>query len=150
MINISHETEIVVVYVGGKRLGDNNDLVSCLSAQLSSPVDQPKQQECIFEPSDVVAFELNGTLASSSQWSYGNKTTETKEFKYPKHIYMDQFLQVNAELANAKRAQQREMGEEVERLSLKRKSLISFNVGLAFFFVQVYIFLSLGAHVTLY
>jgi hypothetical protein len=123
------ETELVTVTVGGNAEGDNNDLISCLSAQLSAPLDQPAQQEHIFEPSDVVAFELvgNSIKATSKSTSYGGGTVERKAFRYPKHIYLDQFLQVNAELANAKRAEQREMSDEVEKLFIRRKSLTSFE-----------------------
>jgi hypothetical protein len=131
-----NETEVVTVTVGGNAAGDNNDLISCLSAQLSAPLDQPAQQEHIFEPSDVVAFELVGnSLRNSSQsTSFGGGTTERKAFRYPKHIYLDQFLQVNVELANAKRAEQREMSEEMEKLFTRRKLLTSFDVSILFDF----------------
>jgi hypothetical protein len=125
------ETELVTVNVGGNAAGDNNDLISCLSAQLSAPLDQPAQQEHIFEPSDVVAFELvgNSIRTSSNANSYGAETAERKAFRYPKHIYLDQFLQVNMELSNAKRAQQREMYDDMDKLFIRKKSLISFEVG---------------------
>ena len=121
-----NETELVTVTVGGNTAGENNDLISCLSAQLSAPLDQPARQELIFEPSDVVAFELVGRTSSQST-SFGS---ERKAFRYPKHIYLDQFLQANVELANAKRAEQREMNDELEKLFVRRKSLTSFDVGI--------------------
>lgn len=125
------ETELVTVNIGGNAAGDNNDLISCLSAQLSAPIDVPTQQEHIFEPSDVVAFELVGnSIGVSSQSTSLSGTMERKAFRYPQHIYLDQFLQVNTELANAKRSERREMAEEIEKLFIRRKSLTSFDVGI--------------------
>jgi hypothetical protein len=123
------EAELVTVTVGGNAAGENNDLMSCLSAQLSAPLDSPEQQEYIFEPSDVVAFQLasNSAMSSSQSTSFGGMT-ERKAFRYPKHIYLDRFLQVNLELSNAKQAEQREMHAELEKLFAKRKSLTSFDV----------------------
>jgi hypothetical protein len=123
------EAELVTVTVGGDAAGENNDLMSCLSAQLSAPLDLPERQEYIFEPSDVVAFELvsNSSGTSSQSTSFGG-ISERKAFRYPKHIYLDRFLQVNSELSNAKRAEQREMSAELDKLFIRRKSLTSFNV----------------------
>ena len=129
--NYPSETELVTVHIGSNAADDNNDLISCLSAQLSAPIDQPTQQEHIFEPSDVVAFELSGNYSRST--TFGGGLTERKAFKYPKHIYLDQFLQVNVELANGKRAEQREMADEVGKLLVRRKSLASFEVSVLIF-----------------
>jgi hypothetical protein len=123
------EAEVVTVTVGGNPAGENNDLMSCLSAQLSAPLDLPERQEYIFEPSDVVAFELiNNSLRTSSQSTSFGGISERKAFRYPKHIYLDRFLQVNSELSNAKRAEQREMNAELDKLFIRRKSLTSFEV----------------------
>lgn len=112
-------TSIVSVTIGSN--GNNHDLMSCLSAQFATPADEPrKKQDVILEPSDVVAFEL----ISGSRVT----TTERKPFSYPKSIFLDQFLQENAEMASATRAHQRDVTEEVEALTLKKKSLTSFDV----------------------
>jgi hypothetical protein len=111
-----------------------NDLISQLSSQLSQ-----SNQKVIFDPSEVVAFQLvsgggsgsggGGLPGYSSSSSYlGTWGSGRKKFKYPKYLYLDQFLQENAELASEKRRAQREMGEEVQRLGLKRSGLVGFKV----------------------
>lgn len=47
---------------------------------------------------------------------------------YPKSIYLDQFLRVNVELAQGKRAQRREMLEEVQTLVSHKNTLTHFDV----------------------
>ncbi|KAG0699074.1 hypothetical protein DFH29DRAFT_938334 [Suillus ampliporus] len=98
---------------------DTNDLVGRLSAQLSNPKDDDtKQRQVIFEPSEVIAFHLirSGTVIG-----------ERKPFKYPKHIYLDQFLKENVELAESKWEQQRELHADIQKLVLHNKSLTHFN-----------------------
>ncbi|EGN92156.1 hypothetical protein SERLA73DRAFT_117693 [Serpula lacrymans var. lacrymans S7.3] len=122
------ETCIVKVEVGGIGSGDNNDLISRLSAQLSKHHDQSSKQEVIFEPSEVVTFQLSRSHSNAFLGGSNEKSdSERKPFRYPKHIFMDQFLEVNAELVNTKRAQQREMNEEIQKLMLHKKSLTHFN-----------------------
>ncbi|KAG1888259.1 hypothetical protein F4604DRAFT_1916175 [Suillus subluteus] len=88
-----------------------------LSAQLSSNKDDIKRQ-VIFEPSEMIAFHLARS---------GTVTGERKPFKYPKHIYLDQFLKENIELAESKRVQQRDLHAEIQKLVLHNKSLTHFN-----------------------
>ncbi|KAH7882908.1 hypothetical protein F5I97DRAFT_1930528 [Phlebopus sp. FC_14] len=123
------EASIVPIDVNAlSSTGDANDLIGRLSAQLSKPLDGGVKQSVIFEPSEVVAFELarlstaylGSTTASSSKG-------ERKPFRYPKSIYLDQFLRDNAELAEAKRSQQHEMNAEVQKLILHKRSLTHFN-----------------------
>ncbi|KAH7925332.1 hypothetical protein BV22DRAFT_1104980 [Leucogyrophana mollusca] len=118
------ETCVVKVEVTG---GENDDLIGRLSAQLSKPHDAVSKQDVIFEPSDVVAFQLSRSSGNIFQGTSGEKKIERKPFKYPKHIFLDQFLKENVELAKSKRTQQREMNEEVEKLVLHKKSLTHFN-----------------------
>ena len=140
------EAELVTVTVGGDAAGENNDLMSCLSAQLSAPLDLPERQEYIFEPSDVVAFELvsNPSGGTSSQSTSFGGYGERKAFRYPKHIYLDRFLQVNSELSNAKRAEQQEMSAELDKLFIRRKSLTFFNVCICSIFVGALLWLILN------
>lgn len=98
---------------------DTNDLVGRLSAQLANYKDDIKQRQVIFEPSEVLAFDLART---------GTVVGERKPFKYPKHIYLDQFLKDNVELAESKRSQQRELHAEIQKLVLHKKSLTHFSV----------------------
>lgn len=113
-------TSIVQVTVGSN--GSSHDLVSCLSAQFAPPANEPQNwQNVILDRSDVVAFELTpGSRGGAA---------DRKPFSYPKVIYLDQFMQENAELALAARIRQREMLEEADTLTLRKKSLTSFNVG---------------------
>ncbi|OAX43748.1 hypothetical protein K503DRAFT_680461 [Rhizopogon vinicolor AM-OR11-026] len=97
---------------------DTNDLVGRLSAQLSNQKDDVKQRQVIFEPSEVLAFDLTRT---------GTVVGERKPFKYPKHIYLDQFLKEHVELAESKRDQQRELHAEIQKLVSHKKALTHFN-----------------------
>lgn len=106
------------------------DLVSRLSAQLGSDDSNDSNRQTIFEPSDVVAFELSLGDKNGYGYKWGG-TAERRDasgLRYPLFLFLDQFLQVNAELASKKRSEQLCMKEEVEKLSAKKKSLISFNV----------------------
>ncbi|KAG1743750.1 uncharacterized protein EDB91DRAFT_1247238 [Suillus paluster] len=96
---------------------DTNDLVGRLSAQLTRK-DDTKQRQVIFESSEMIAFHLmrSGTVIG-----------ERKPFKYPKHIYLDQFLKENVELAESKWQQQRELHADIQKLVLHNKSLTHFN-----------------------
>lgn len=118
------ETSIVPIDVNG---GESNDLIGRLSAQLSKPQSEPGKQSVIFEPSEVVAFELVRVSSTPSTSSSGGGS-DKKAFTYPKSIYLDQFLRENVELAQAKRKQRREMLEEVQRLVLHKKTLSHFDV----------------------
>ncbi|KAN0094833.1 hypothetical protein V8E55_003120 [Tylopilus felleus] len=115
------ETSIVPIDVNG---GESNDLIGRLSAQLSRPQSEPGKQSVIFEPSEVVAFEL---VRSSPSTAAGGSGTDRKPFMYPKSIYLDQFLRVNVELAQGKRAQRREMLEEVQTLVSHKNTLTHFD-----------------------
>ncbi|KZP04592.1 hypothetical protein FIBSPDRAFT_1054581 [Athelia psychrophila] len=116
--NLPDVTSIVQVTVGNN--GSSHDLVSCLSAQFAPSANEPQNwQNVILECSDIVAFEL---LAGSRGGTAGKKP-----FSYPKVIYLDQFVQDNAEIAQAARVRQREMLEEADTLTLRKKSLTSFN-----------------------
>ncbi|KIJ59889.1 hypothetical protein HYDPIDRAFT_99805 [Hydnomerulius pinastri MD-312] len=122
-------TSIVPIDVSGSSSGgDANDLIGRLSAQLSKPQSDPGKQSVIFEPSEVIAFELSrsSTAYLSSTSTNGDKA-ERKPFVYPKSIYLDQFLRENVALAEGKRRQQKEMNEETQRLVLHKKSLTHFN-----------------------
>lgn len=123
---------ISVVKVDVRGTDDMNDLVSCLSAELSLtgvPAD-PSKQQVIFDPSGVVAFQLlrDGAPPSYSASQGSGGRAERRTFGYPKHVYLDQFLKENLALANEKRARQRGLLAEVEQLALKKNGLMRFNV----------------------
>ncbi|KAA1474450.1 hypothetical protein DENSPDRAFT_841038 [Dentipellis sp. KUC8613] len=116
------DTSVVKVDVRGD--DKRNDLMSSLSAQLSEN-DVSSKQQVIFEPSDVVSFQLvrHEVLPSYS----GGQSPPKQRFKYPKHIYLDQFMKENVGLANAKRAKQREIEEEIRSLTLRKNALTHAN-----------------------
>ena len=91
------------------------------------PQSEPGKQSVIFEPSEMVAFELvrSSSIPSATASSGGS---DRKAFTYPKSIYLDQFLRENVELAQAKREQRREMLEEVQHLLSHKNSLTHFDV----------------------
>jgi len=113
-----HETCQVAVEMGGDSTVPD-DLLARLSANLSMGTPGP-MQEVIFEPSQVVAFHLKNSRSDV-------KATHVP-FKYPKSIFMDQFLSENAELAKQKQLKQRELSVEIQKLVSKRKSFTSHNV----------------------
>lgn len=118
------ETSIVQVDVVEDH-ASSNDLVSRLAANLSRYDDVGSNHDVIFEPSQVVIFQLKGSRPLLAPEA---KSVMCKRFRYPKTIYLDQFLSENLELANQKRTQQREMNLEVQKLMSQRKMITHFNV----------------------
>ncbi|KAF8452404.1 hypothetical protein L210DRAFT_2031624 [Boletus edulis BED1] len=117
------ETSIVPIDVNG---GESNDLIGRLSVQPSKLQSEPGKQCVIFEPSEVVAFELVRPSSTPGTTANGNGS-DRKPFTYPKSIYLDQFLRKNVELAQTKRAQKREMLQEVQQLLLHKNTLTHFD-----------------------
>ena len=96
------------------------NLASALSARMAHS-DIPSKQQVIFEPSDVVTFQLvrHDTLPSYSRSSVLPKTL----FQYPKHIYLDQYMKENVEISAAKWKEQKEIEERIQELTLRENSL---------------------------
>lgn len=105
-------------------------MVSRLSAQLGFDNSNDSNRQTIFEPSDVVAFELGLGDKNGHRYKWGGavEKRDASGLRYPLFLFLDQFLQVNTELASKKRGEQLRMKEEVEKLNAKKKSLTSFNV----------------------
>ncbi|OBZ66914.1 hypothetical protein A0H81_13252 [Grifola frondosa] len=101
---------------GHKRLG----LLPLLGAR--PPRGGPAKQQVIFEPSDVVAFQLVRHPPAAGT------RAEVQTFGYPKHVYLDQYLAENVQLANTRRAQQKELYAEVEGLLARRRALMRHDV----------------------
>ncbi|KZT08631.1 uncharacterized protein LAESUDRAFT_811244 [Laetiporus sulphureus 93-53] len=116
----------VKVTVGGSE--ESNDLMSCLAIELGLSGDDTKQQ-VIFEPSEVVAFQILRDIDPPSyEASLGaGPRPERTTFVYPKHVYLDQFMKNNYPIAIEKRRKQRELLAEVEQLLAKRASLTRHN-----------------------
>ena len=108
---------------------DANDLVSSLAAELT-PMFSDKMEQVIYEPSEVIAFQLSrGSQPPSYDASVGRRT-ERETFKYPKSVYLDQFMRESYDLANAKRQEQKKLLAEVKMLEERKKDLLHFNVRL--------------------
>lgn len=117
------DTSTVKVDVRGKP--EANDLLSCLSADLFLDGDASNgRQQVIYEPSDVVAFQL---VRENMPSSTGAKV-ERHTFGYPDHIYLDQFLKENAEFAAEKRKLQHELHTSIQKLIDRRESLTKVKV----------------------
>ena len=117
--------ETAVVKVDVQDGDQNKDLISCLSAQLSRAEPNTKQQ-VIFDPSDVVAFQL---VRHEALPSYSGGVPPPRErFRYPKQLYLDRFMKERSELAEARRTQQQEIHEEIQRLVSRKAALTHYNV----------------------
>ncbi|TDL20634.1 hypothetical protein BD410DRAFT_725264 [Rickenella mellea] len=127
--DFSYDKSCVRVDIRGT--DETSDLVGCLASQLW--LDDPavtSQHESIFIPSDVVAFQLlrnSSTLSGPPNIGQSNSNAGQVQFRYPKSFYIDQFMKENAELADRKRGERREMTNQAELLLCKRLSLTTFN-----------------------
>lgn len=113
-------SDLSIVKVSVKGTPESNDLLSCLSAELTPiAVNESGRYQVIYKPSEVVAFQL---LREQYMSATGSKHDRQK-FVFPKFVYLDQFLKENVEVAQRKRSQQRRLYEKVEKLKEKRISL---------------------------
>ncbi|EPQ51958.1 hypothetical protein GLOTRDRAFT_48407 [Gloeophyllum trabeum ATCC 11539] len=119
-----HEKAIVRVDIHGTE--QTNDLVSCLLSQFS-PSTPSGTQEVIYQPSDVVSFHLVRPPPPYPGVSTEGSANARTVFKYPKHFYLDQFLEENAELAKAKTAEQKEIEQEVVRLRTEKNGIVNYK-----------------------
>ncbi|KAH9988118.1 hypothetical protein BJV74DRAFT_840135 [Russula compacta] len=94
--------DMAIVKVDIRDDNHSADLVSALSARMAHS-EIPSKQQVIFEPSDVVTFQL--------------------PFRYPKHIYLDQYMKENVEISSAKWRQQKEITEKIQNLTLRENAL---------------------------
>ena len=96
------------------------NLASALSARMAHS-EIPSKRQVIFEPSDVVTFQLvrHDSLPSYSR----TPVLPKKPFQYPKHIYLDQYMKENVEISAAKWKEQKEIGEKIQELTLRENSL---------------------------
>ena len=118
--NVHLDQPIVQVEIRDDEQG--TDLVSSLSQQFT----QGSSYHVIFEPSDVVAFKLTRqeVLPSYS----GAPSSNRRQFKYPNHLYLDQFLKENVEVASERRKQQKEVEQEISRLNARKTAILHTQV----------------------
>lgn len=124
----AHDLAVVKVDVRGTE--DLNDLVACLSSELglTSALGPATKQHVIFESSEVVAFQLvREHMLPTYELSAGAKTERTT-FKYPKHVYLDQFLAKNLAKGNELREKRRNLHKEIEQIAARRSALTRHKV----------------------
>lgn len=112
--------DLSVVKVDVRGTPGYNDLLSCLSAELFP--ERQQRSQAIFQASEVVAFQLVRSHVPSG---------DREIFSFPPHLYLDQFLRENAELAKEKRRMQWDLAAEVERLSKRKSELTHHEVVLS-------------------
>ena len=125
---------LCLVRVSVRPTAEGNDLVSSLAAELAPP-ENPKlkaiaKRHVIFQAAEVIAFLLLRDSAPPSYDAAVGRKTERSIFKYPKSVYLDQFMRDSFELANQKRATQRALLDGIKDLEARKKNLLHFNVGL--------------------
>lgn len=141
---VLQETPIVPIDVGPPTHTNTNssgswdrdaqyDLIGRLSAQLANSQDVSAKQSDIVEPSEVVAFQLmrpSSTFSTATTGPAPSPYTHSgsARFSFPARIYLDPFLRTRATLAEALRAQQHAAWGEVQKMILRKKSLLQFNV----------------------
>ncbi|KAI0357849.1 hypothetical protein OH77DRAFT_1583695 [Trametes cingulata] len=108
---------------------DANDLVSSLAAELAPDPDKvaSAKRQVILEPSEVIAFQLIRDAAPPSYDAAVGRRSERAIFKFPKSVYLDQFMKESYELANEKRGAQRKLLQDVKELETKKKNLLHYN-----------------------
>jgi hypothetical protein len=120
MSPFDHRQDMAIVKVDIRDDDQSANLASALSARMAHS-EIPSKQQVIFEPSDVVTFQLvrNDSLPSYSR----TPVLPRKSFQYPKHIYLDQYMKENVEISAAKWKEQKEIGEKIQGLTLRENSL---------------------------
>lgn len=120
----SQDGSVVIVEIGDGL--SPNDLVSRLSTILSRYNESGSVHDVIFEPSQLVMFHIK--WLPNNAVSTGSAKSSADAFIYPKSFYLDQFLVGNLTLANQKRAQERQMLEQIETLTKEREFITHYNV----------------------
>ncbi|KAL1939454.1 hypothetical protein VTO73DRAFT_10010 [Trametes versicolor] len=108
---------------------DVNDLVSSLAAELAPDISKfpNSKRQVIFEAPDVISFHLVRDAIPPAYDAAVGRRAERATFKYPKSVYLDQFMKESFELANEKRATQRELLQDAKELETKKKNLLHFK-----------------------
>ncbi|KAI9068656.1 hypothetical protein FKP32DRAFT_1561274 [Trametes sanguinea] len=121
--------ELCCVKVAASMNQEANDLVSALAVELApDPAQAPlARRQVILEPSEVIAFQLLHDVTPPSYDAAVGRRTERALFKYPKSVYLDQFMKESFELANEKRTAQRKILQDIKELDAKKKNLLYYN-----------------------
>lgn len=122
----SQKGSVVVVDVGDP--ASPNDLVSKLSVNLSRYDGTTSTHDVIFEPSQLVMFQLKPIQNNPYSTSSVQVKPPSDPFVYPKSFYLDRFILENLPLSNEKRVLEREMLDEISELTKQKELLIHYNV----------------------
>lgn len=114
------DSHVVLIEFGGEST-PFTDLISCLSGTLSLWTDTGSSHDVIIEPSDVFCFHLRRLVNQAGKYT-------PEPFTFPKHIYLDQFLFENLDLANQKRNAERRLLDEISELARMKEGLTRHNV----------------------
>ncbi|KAI0329993.1 hypothetical protein GY45DRAFT_1412263 [Cubamyces sp. BRFM 1775] len=108
---------------------DANDLVSSLATDLAPDLTKfpSAKRQVIMEPSEVISFQLLRDAAPPPYDAAVGRRSERATFRYPKSVYLDQFMKDSYHIADEKRAEQRRLLQEVKDLETKKKQLLHFN-----------------------
>jgi len=117
----SVEGSVVTVEVGDSVAP--NDLYSRLSYHLSRYTGSVSNHDVIFEPSEVVLFQLKPFPSSAT----GTAKPAAEPFVFPKHFYLDRFMLKNLPITDQKRALEQEMQAQIEKLTRKKEFMTRFN-----------------------
>ncbi|KAF7800239.1 hypothetical protein EIP86_011486 [Pleurotus ostreatoroseus] len=110
--DLDQRYDMTVVKVDIRGVPEANDLLSCLSQELFP--ERHQRQQVIFKPSEVVAFQLIRNHPTNG---------DREIFSFPPHLYLDQFLKENVELANSRRKLQWDLNAEIEKLNRRKLEL---------------------------
>lgn len=128
---------------------EGNDLLSCLSSQLgldggkdsASVPGLIMRPQSLVAPSEVVAFHLirqsQGSHIQAAGPMLSQTQADTHPFRYPKHVYLDQFLRESVALADEKRALRKEMQKQIKELTEKKNDITNFKVNSIFIILLV-------------
>ncbi|PPQ90851.1 hypothetical protein CVT25_007386 [Psilocybe cyanescens] len=106
---------VVTVEFGDHNI--HNDLISCISDNLTKTTSRYSSHDVIIKPSDVITFQLKRVPSSSTS------KTSPDPFAYPKSLYLDRFLFDNLALTNSKRKLERDMLDEIQKLKSYKETL---------------------------
>ncbi|KAJ6460764.1 hypothetical protein C8R47DRAFT_1226138 [Mycena vitilis] len=115
---------VVSVHIDPGAPAGENELVARLSATLNTVhADGSSEHQLIQHASEMVSFEISVNPNPTPHTGTGG----AEPFVFPKCVYMDQFMEVNLDLANETRLAERQFRTEVEELRNKKKALTRFE-----------------------
>lgn len=121
-----HGSVVTVEHGGGT---PHNELIACISDNLSRFSDKASSHDVIINPSTVITFLLKRSMAPPI-----SPKTSSDPFVYPKTIFLDRFLYTNVGITNTKRLLETKIQAEIRELNAYRNMLTRLEVCV---FIQV-------------